>query len=231
MADDAAVRARIDELVLEIYPSARSEAYRVWQRAPHALEMDELVSLALYGLASAARRWPEYCRVKGHDPAAYQFFRAYALRRMRGSMLDYLRAQDWVTRSARTKAKELQRAGADRGLSDAELAAATGMDIAEVREVNAAVAARPVSIDAERVDAAAEDDVEGQAVVMQVLAAVTGAAARLGEEQRLLLALRYYHGIPVAEAAGYAGITPDEACRLHQAAVLEIHSAMLEVVA
>lgn len=230
MADDA-VRARIAELAAEIYPSARSEAYRVWQRAPHALEMDELMSLALYGLASAAHRWPEYCRAKGHDPTAYQFFRAYALRRMRGSMLDHLRAQDWVTRSARTKAKELQRAGADRGLSDAELAAATGMDISEVREVNAAVAARPVSIDAERFDAAAEDDVEGQAVVSQVLAAVSVAAAALHEEQRLLLALRYYHGIPVAEAAAYAGVTPDEASQLHQDAILEIHSAMLRVVA
>src|SRR6202034_3675307 len=101
----------------------------VGQRAPHALEMDELESLALSGLAAAAARWPGYCAQNDHDPTAYQFFRAYCLRRMRGSMLDYLRSQDWVTRSARTRAKALRAAGQDRGLSDAELARASSMSL------------------------------------------------------------------------------------------------------
>ena len=77
------VRARVSELTAEIVPSARSEAYRVWQRAPHALEMDELEALALSGLAHAAARWPKYCAGKGFDPTAFEFFRAYCLRRMR----------------------------------------------------------------------------------------------------------------------------------------------------
>ena len=225
------IRARIGELVAEIVPSARGEAYRVWQRAPHALEMDELEALALSGLAAAAARWPRYCAEKGYSPTAWEFFRAYCLRRMRGSMLDYLRSQDWVTRSARTRSKALREAGQDRGMTDAQLAAATGMGIDEVRAVNAAVFARPVSIDAEPYDVAGQDDVEGQAVVDEVLAALSVVVTELPETARLVVILRYYHNLPLPEAAGYAGVSADEAARLHQGAILAIHRAMLEVVA
>jgi RNA polymerase sigma factor for flagellar operon FliA len=225
------VRARVSELVTEIVPSARSEAYRVWQKAPHALEMDELEALALSGLAAAAARWPFYCAEHGHDPSRFEYFYAYALRRMRGAMLDHLRSQDWVTRSARTKAKALREAGADRGLSDAELAAATGMSLGEVRATNAAVSARPVSIDAEPYDVAGQDDVEGSAVVGEVLAAVSGVLACLGNRERVVLVLRYYQGMTVPELAPYVGVSVDEAARLHQGAVLAVHKAMMRVVA
>jgi RNA polymerase sigma factor for flagellar operon FliA len=225
------IRRRIGELVADIVPLARSEAYRVWQKAPHALEMDELEALALSGLASAAARWMPYCAERGHDPSRFEYFYAFCLRRMRGSMLDYLRSQDWVTRSARTKAKALREAGSDRGLSDAELAAATGMGIDDVRATAAAVSARPVSIDAESYDVAAQDDVEGQAVVGQVLAALSAVVTELPETARVVLVLRYYHSMSVPEAAGYAGVSVDEAARLHQGAILQVHAAMLAVVA
>jgi RNA polymerase sigma factor for flagellar operon FliA len=228
--DDAAVRARVNELVAEIVPSARAEAYRVWQRAPHALEMDELESLALSGLAAAAARWPAYCAQHHHNPEAFQFFRAYVLRRMRGSMLDYLRSQDWVTRSARTRAKALRAAGQDRGLSDAELAHASGMSLEEVRGTLAAVSARPVSLDAEPHDVAGEDDVEGQAVVSEVLAAMVAVIDRLGEPTATILVLHFYHGLAVAELAVVVGVAEDEAARLHQSAILNIHQAMLQAV-
>jgi RNA polymerase sigma factor FliA len=229
--DDAEVRARVGELMAGLVPQARSEAYKVWQRAPHALEMDELESLALSGLAAAGARWFRYCAEKGHDPAALEYFAAYALRRMRGSMLDYLRSQDWVTRSARTRAKLLRDAGQDRGLTDAELASATGMDLATVRETIAAVSARPVSMDAEPHDVQAADDVEGQAVVSQVLSAACGVIDRLGDPSRAILVLRYYHGLTVPELAACIGLAADEASRLYQEALFEVHGAMLAAVA
>lgn len=171
------------------------------------------------------------CAEKGHDPAALEYFVAYALRRMRGSMMDWLRQQDWVTRSARTRAKLLRDAGQDRGLTAGELAAATGMDIETVRSTIAAVSARPVSMDAEPHDVQAPDDVEGQAVVSQVLSAACGVIDGLDGASRAILVLRYYHGMTVAELAGYLGLAPEEADRLYQAALFEVHGAMLQAVA
>src|SRR5215475_14838255 len=91
----------IEVLVQEIIPQARSEAWRAFQKAPHALDREELESIALAGLVQAASMWPDYCDRNGYDPARAVdgYFHAYALRRMRGAILDYLRSVDWVTRN------------------------------------------------------------------------------------------------------------------------------------
>jgi RNA polymerase sigma factor FliA len=227
---DPEVRARISELTADIMPQARAEAFKVWQRAPHVLELDELEALALSGLAAAAARWETYCAEKGHDPHAYEYFPAYCLRRMRGAMLDWLRSQDWVTRSARTRAKAIRDAGQDQGLTEAELAAATGLTEDEVRDTIAAVASRPVSLDAEPHDVAGEEDVEGAVVVGQVLAAVAGVMEGLAPAARVILALRYYHGLSLADAALAAGVEPEEGARMHAEAILAVHEAMLRAV-
>jgi RNA polymerase sigma factor for flagellar operon FliA len=228
---DPEVAARVSELVAAIMPQARVEAYKVWQRAPHALELDELHAIALKGLAEAAARWQVYCAEKGHDPRAFEYFPAYVLARMRGAMLDNLRSQDWVTRSDRTRAKAIRDAGQDRGASEAELARATGMSVTEVRSTLAAVSARPVSIDAEPHDVADEADVESQAVVSEVLGAVTAVTAALPPEVQVLLALRYYAGRTIADAAAAVGMEPNEAARAHTRAILDIHDAMIRAVA
>lgn len=217
----------VDDMV----PQARGEAYKVWARAPHALELDELEAIALKGLAEASARWQVYCAETGRDPHRYEFLPPYFLARMRGAMLDWLRSQDWVTRSDRTRAKAIRDAGQDRGATDAELAASTGLSIAEVRSTVAAVAARPVSIDAEPHDVADEADVESQAVVGEVLAAVTAVTAGLPPQVQALLAMRYYAGRPLAEAAQVLGLDPAEAARCHTRAILAVHDAMLAAVA
>ena len=230
-AEDPEVAARVAGLVAEIVPQARAEAYKVWSRAPHALELDELHAIALKGLAEASARWQVYCAEKGHDPRAFEYFPAYVLARMRGAMLDNLRSQDWVTRSDRTRAKAIRDAGQDRGASEAELAAATGMSVTEVRSTLAAVSARPVSIDAEPHDVADEMSVESQVLVAEVLSAVTEVTRSLPPDIQVLLALRYYVGRSLADAAAALGLDPAEAARRHVAAVLAIHDAMLRKVA
>lgn len=217
----------IERRVQGLLPQARSEAWGVFHTAPHALELDELISLAYKGLWEAARRWPAYCEQKGHDPAAYHYFSAYCLRRIRGSMLDAMRSMDWLTRSMRTRMKALRDAGADLGKTDAELAEATGLTLGQVRETLAAQARRPASFDAEPAEIAEPAGVEESAVVSSILAAVAGAIDTLSEEARTVLALRYYAGWDISECA--EALMTDEATvtRLHAEAVEAVHQAML----
>ena len=229
---DPEVQAVINGLVADIIAAGtpRTEAWKKFQNAPHALELEELHSLALSGLAHAAARWQSYCEANGYDPHATQFFGAYSLQRMRGAMLDAMRSQDWVTRSARTRAKALREAGQDQGKSTAELAAATGMTEAEVLDTIAVVARRPVSFDAEPHDVPDPGDVEGQAVVSSVLGAVTAVMRDLPAGVQVLLALRYYCGASLPDAAVVVGVSEEEAARLHGDAVLRIHDAMIQAV-
>jgi RNA polymerase sigma factor for flagellar operon FliA len=228
--NDPEIQALVDAKVIEIYPNARGEAWRVYQRAPAHLELDELHALALGGLAQAGARWQDYCAENHHDPRALHYFGAYAMRRMRGAMGDAMRQQDWVTRSARAKAKAIRDAGQDLGRSEEELARASGLTVREVRETLAAVSAKPVSMDAEPHDVPDSADVEGQAVVSSVLGAVDEVIARQPLAARSLLALHFYYGHPVPEAAVVIGVREDEAQQLFNTAVLAVHDAMIRAV-
>jgi DNA-directed RNA polymerase specialized sigma24 family protein len=105
------------------------------------------------------------------------------------------------------------------------------MTVAEVRSTVAAVAARPVSIDAEPHDVADEADVESQAVVSEVLGAAIAVTSGLPPETQVLMAMRYYAGRSISEAAEVLGLDPAEAARRHTGAILAIHDAMLRMVA
>lgn len=229
----------LERLVEEIIPQARNEAWKVFNTAPHALELDELVSLAYQGLAQQAQRWPEYCARRGFDPGCGQrvcrnpetcgtrYFAAYALRRIRGSMLDAMRSGDWVTRSVRGNAKALRNAGQDLGMSETELAEKTGMSVQKVRDTLAAMARKPVSMDAEPVDVSEDDDVEGQAVVNSITSAATRAIQSLPYDQQMVIALTFYGGMEFREIAELLGIRENKVSQLHAEGVAVVHEAMI----
>lgn len=229
----------IERLVAGIIPQAKSEAWRVFSTAPHALEKDELTSLALMGLAQAAEKWPEYCQRNSFDPGCgkaecenpdtcgTRYFAAYALRRIRGSMLDAMRSSDWVTRSVRGRAKLLREAGQDLGISEEELARRTNLTVTQVRDTMASMARKPVSMDAEPVDVSEDDDVEGQAVVNSITRAQVGAIESLPAETQMVLALHFYTGMEFREIAELLEFRESKVSELHAAGVQAVHEAMI----
>jgi RNA polymerase sigma factor for flagellar operon FliA len=229
--DYEAIKLTIGERVSVLHTQARAEAWKAFQKAPHVLDLAELESVALLGLAQAAARFISYNEARGYAPDDFRYFDAYCLRRMRGAILDAMRSQDWVTRSARIRAKKLRDVGQDQGATDEELAERSGMTIIEVRETMAAVAAKPVSIDAEPHDVADEADVEGQAVVSSVLGAATSVLAALDEGTRLAVVLKHYYALPLSDIAGVLGVDEEEAVRMHTDGVLAVYNGMLKAVA
>jgi RNA polymerase sigma factor FliA len=241
--DSTVLNPEIRRMVTSMLPQARSEAWRLYQAAPHALELDELVSLAYTGLTAAAIRWPAYCAERDFSPGCGQdpcidpatcgtkFFAAYSLRRLRGSMLDAMRKADWITRSMRTKSKLLRAAEDLRpGQSEAELAAATGLNPRQIRSTMAGVAGRPVSFDAEPHDVADSDDTESQAVVSSVLARVLMVMDGLDPEICVVLALRYHQGLNLAAVAAELRTSEQRVTELHDTGVLAVHDAMIRAV-
>lgn len=241
--DSETLNPEIKRLVTEMLPQARSEAWKLYQGAPHALDLDDLTSLAYTGLMMAATRWPEYCRERSFSPGCGQvpctdpsacgtrFFAAYVLRRMRGSMLDAMRKADWVTRSMRTKAKALRDAEDLRpGQSEDELAAATGLSARQIRSTLAGVAGRPVSFDAEPHDVPDPGDTESQVMVSSVLGKVLQAMDVLDAETQVILALRYHRGLELADIAAELRTTEQRVAELHLAGVLAVHDVMLRAV-
>lgn len=218
----------VDELIREYYPLAQSLAQQVWRTAPHALELDEMRGIANLGLVTAANRWVPFCEAKGHDPHQLQFFKPYVVRRVYGSLIDAIRASDWATRSLRTRAKALQEAGQDKGLSDHELARRTGMTVIEVRATIRGMAQRPMSLEGEELDPVAGATVESSAFTRFVLASVVDVIRTLPREEQAVLALHYFNGLQLQQVAKALGIPDSRASQLHAAAVLTVHQAMVK---
>jgi DNA-directed RNA polymerase specialized sigma subunit len=100
--------AALAELLPQHLSQARSTAWKFYQSAPQALELEELISLAYEGLAKARSAWPSYCESRGYDPGAVQFLWAYCSRRINGAILDHMRTNDHVTRSVRGKLRKIK---------------------------------------------------------------------------------------------------------------------------
>jgi RNA polymerase sigma factor FliA len=227
-------------------PNVRGEVWRLKQRVPSTVDVEELHAAALLALTQAIERWPVYCAGRGTDPAdpdAAKFLPIYVKQRVVGALLDHLRSLDWCTRSERVAVKALQEAERDHpGSALAEQAESAGIGVDEARAALAAAERRPVSLDetlkpadgetyitdACLVDQAPSADVEGQAVVRDVLSAARSAIWALDELTRWVLVYRYYEGLKLREVAEVLGIERDE-CREHwEAGITAVHAAMLQ---
>src|SRR5947208_7997443 len=100
--DDADEKAR-ERLVLAYAPLVKYVAGRMASGLPSHVEEADLISYGLLGLISAIERF---------DPGREIKFETFAITRIKGSIIDELRSLDWVPRSVRTKAREIERANA-----------------------------------------------------------------------------------------------------------------------
>ena len=208
---------------------AEAISVNVWKTAPHALEIDELRSLAYLGLTQAAARWRPYCDKNGYDSKAYNYFKVYASNRIRGAIFDAIRQNDWTTRTMRGKSRQLKDAGQDNGASVSEMAERTGMSEQEVTKTMARMAAKPVSLQAASIDCEDDQSLEGTIFEQDVRAAIVEAIRELPFEYQLVLAMHYFEKKELKVIAAELNITDARASHLHTKAVLAIREAMVVI--
>src|SRR5881628_1156831 len=117
-------RALRDRLILTYAPLVKYVAGRLGSGLPAHVEEGDLVSYGLLGLIGAIERY---------DPERDVKFETYAIARIKGAIIDELRAMDWVPRSVRARARHIERAIAEleaklhRAPTDEEIAAKLGL--------------------------------------------------------------------------------------------------------
>ncbi|MDZ4082267.1 MAG: FliA/WhiG family RNA polymerase sigma factor, partial [Bdellovibrionales bacterium] len=191
-----------EELIREYTPLIKFIAQKIAVRLPSNIELDDLISSGVIGLMDA---------IEKYDPTRDNKFKTYAEFRIRGAILDELRAQDWVPRSVRDKAKLLDKTVADleaamgRQATDEEVASKLNMTLDEFFELVNQV--RPVSVlsideiasfsnvDKKSLMSLLEDVKVANPYIQLNLKSVkdviTGAIEELPERQRLVLSLYY----------------------------------------
>src|SRR5947208_16291567 len=120
-----------DRLILTYAPPVTYVAGRLGSGLPAHVDEGDLVSYGLLGLIGAIERY---------DPGRDIKFETYAISRIKGAIIDELRALDWVPRSVRARAREIERANVklehklQRAPSDEEIAGELGIGIEEFQE-------------------------------------------------------------------------------------------------
>lgn len=205
-----------DALVRQHLPLVRRLAYDLSRRLPASVEVDELVSAGSLGLLQAIDRF---------EPARGLAFSTFATPRIRGAMLDMLRAASQAPRAVRARRRQVA-AAADRltaqlgrAPDSEEMAAALGVDTETYgRWIRDIVALEAVPLDvaeAERFLPVTGGDAE-EPPMSDALEAALG---HLPERERQVLALYYFEDLPQREIARVLGVTESRVSQLHTRAV------------
>jgi RNA polymerase sigma factor for flagellar operon FliA len=207
-----------DRLVVRYTPLVRVVAHRVMAGLPTHVDHADLTQSGVFGLIDAIERF---------DPERCPRFEGFAVQRIRGAILDELRAQDWVPRTVRGRVRELERAQErlerrlQRAATDREIAAEMHLPLREVQGLIGQVQVLSVeALDeigggvADLFTDAAPDPmsvVQARETMRQLNAAVAG----LGERDRTVVQLYYLENRTLAEIGRMLGVTESRVCQLH----------------
>lgn len=222
---DGDMEAR-NRLVVQYSPLVKFVAGRVRSGLPPAVEQADLVSDGVIGLMDAIDKF---------DPDRGLQFQTYAVSRIRGAIVDGLRASDWVPRSVREKIRDIDAAHAKlekslgRAPKDSEVAEELSITVAELRKVysqtaHTSVVSFETSVDDEETPRAtsdlpgADDDIPPG-----FLAAVR----QLPERDQIVVALYYWERLTLAEIGQVLGVTESRVSQLHSRAALTLRRKLL----
>jgi RNA polymerase sigma factor for flagellar operon FliA len=233
---DSAVRER---LILHYSPLVKYVAGRVGVGLPPNIEQADLVSYGIFGLIDAIEKFDLERAIK---------FETYAISRIRGAIIDELRALDWIPRSVRSKAREVEKTYAlleaelHRTPTEPEVAERMGIALedlhaifSQVSYVNVVALDELLSVGGEKgdklslvdtlKDTRAEDPVmafEGEETKFLLARAID----QLPEREKIVVTLYYYEGLTLAEIGNVLGVTESRVSQIHTKSVLQLRAKL-----
>jgi RNA polymerase sigma factor for flagellar operon FliA len=229
-----------ERLVVAYSPLVKFIAGRMASGLPSHVEESDLISYGLLGLIGAIERFDTEREIK---------FETFAVARIKGAIIDELRSLDWVPRSVRARARQVEKAHSaleaelQRAPSDEEMAAKLEVTVEEFQGIlleiaNSSVLAlddlwtfadpeggSQVSILDTIQDPAAVDP-ESEAQASELKDRLADAIESLPERERLVIALYYYENLTLREIGEVLGVTESRISQLHTKAVLRLRSRL-----
>jgi RNA polymerase sigma factor for flagellar operon FliA len=230
-----------ERLILHYSPLVKYVAGRVGVGLPPNIEQADLVSYGVFGLIDAIEKFDISRAIK---------FETYAISRIKGAIIDELRAIDWIPRSVRYKAREVEKAYAalearlHRTPTEAEVAVELGIELSELHAifsqvsfVNVIALDELLNVGGERgdklslVDTLEDTKAEDPVAVFETEETkylLARAINTLPEREKIVVTLYYYEGLTLAEIGQVLGVTESRICQMHTKAVLQLRGKLAE---
>ncbi|HUJ91135.1 MAG TPA: RNA polymerase sigma factor WhiG [Gaiellaceae bacterium] len=234
--NDPALR---DRLILTYAPLVKYVAGRLGSGLPAHVDEGDLVSYGLLGLIGAIERYEPDRDVK---------FETYAIARIKGAIIDELRAMDWVPRSVRSRARDIERAIGEleaklgRAPTDEEISKKLGITEEELESSLTEIARSSIAALDELwtvsgsggdqialIDTIEDTDApDPQSTLSQteMREAIADAIARLPEREKLVVTLYYYEELTLREIGEVLGVTESRVSQLHTKAILRLKARL-----
>jgi RNA polymerase sigma factor for flagellar operon FliA len=224
-----------EQVMLAHLPMVRFLARRVHERLPQHVDMEDLVSAGVVGLMDAFQKF---------DPKKQVQFRSYAQFRIRGAILDSLRALDWGPRELRRKGRQVEDAiqaltsRLGRSPSETEIAREMQLDLDEYQHLLGDLRGLDIgTLNAERSEDSAEDElafIAGdpdydpllQCERSEMKARLAKAISELPERERTVLTLYYYEEMTMREVGLTLGVVESRISQVHASAMVRLRAAL-----
>jgi RNA polymerase sigma factor for flagellar operon FliA len=222
-------------LLTQYMPMVKRLAHHMMGRLPPSVEEDDIVQAGMMGLLDAIGRY---------DDAQSAQFEAYAIQRIRGSMIDELRAADWMPRAARQTMRKIESSISrlqntlGRQPSETEIAAAMDMPLAEYQSTLGDARGHQL-LYFEDFGESSEDDSfldkqaagEGAMPLPQLMDArlrecIVAGINALPEREQQLMSMYYEQDMTLKEIAAVFGVTESRICQLHGQAISRIRARL-----
>jgi len=228
-----------DKLILHYAPMVKFVAGRMRTGLPSTVEQADLISYGIFGLIDAISKFEPDRAIK---------FETYAVSRIRGAIIDELRSIDWVPRSVRFKARQLERKTNElenklhRAPTDEEVAAAMDLSVKELQAIYTQISTVSVAALDEMILGGNEDS--GRMPLIETLedpAAESPEAAfeaeemkeilskvvdKLPERERKVVSLYYYEGLTLSQIGQVLGVSESRVCQMHTKAVFQLRARL-----
>ena len=227
-----------EDLLTTYMPMVKRLARHMMGRLPPNVEEDDIVQAGMMGLLDAISRY---------DEAQSAQFEAYAIQRIRGSMLDELRQSDWMPRSLRKSMREIERAigllqnKLGRPPSEKEIADSMKVSLADYQSMLGDARGHQLIYFEDFGDGGDEDDsfldkqsADASCIPLQQLLdrglrdSLIGAIEDLPEREKLLMSLYYEQEMNLREISEVFSVSESRICQLHSQAVARLRSKLKE---
>lgn len=226
-----------ESLILYYAPLVKYVAGRIASGLPKSVDVQDLVSNGVIGLIDAIERF---------DIERYIKFETYAISRIRGAIIDSLRALDWLPRSLRYRAKEIDRVYSElesrlkRTPTEEELAKELGISINDLRQLLSELSYSSVIALEDIVVSSQEkgnqfsviDSIEDKKAAdpselfeeTELKETVLGAIRELPEREKKVIILYYYQNLTLKEIGILLGVSESRVSQIHSKAILRLKS-------
>lgn len=231
-----------DKLILYYAPLVKYVAGRISASLPSNIEMADLTAYGIFGLIDAVDKF---------DPRRKVKFETYAISRIKGAIVDELRAIDWVPRSIRQAGRELEQSYQQlqlkfkRAPSDNEIAENMGVGIDKLYDIyNKLSSSSMMALEEIKIFEGPSDDrlalidtLEDRKVDdpqeafenKELRNALDRAIEKLPEREKIIVTLYYYEGLTLKEIGEILGITESRVSQLRTKATFGLKSALKNI--